>query len=65
LLTTKALGVSEKSYGRMKKDHYLTLCKHLPICDPSLGELEVGNASRKAPDVHLLLRFSLIEVIMV
>jgi hypothetical protein len=22
---------------QMRKDHYLAFCKHLPVCDPSLG----------------------------
>jgi hypothetical protein len=27
----------EKTIDEVKKDHYLAFCKHLPICDPSLG----------------------------
>jgi hypothetical protein len=29
--------VDGKSYGAVRKDDYLALCKHLPICDLSLG----------------------------
>jgi hypothetical protein len=27
----------ERTMEHMKKDHYSTFCKHLSICDPSLG----------------------------
>jgi len=27
----------ERTMEHVGKDHYLAFCKHLPICDPSLG----------------------------
>jgi hypothetical protein len=27
----------ERAMEQVKKDHYSTFCKHLPICDPSRG----------------------------
>jgi hypothetical protein len=29
--------MDHKAMEQVRKDHYLAFCKHLPICDPSLG----------------------------
>jgi hypothetical protein len=59
----------ERAMEQVRKDQYSTLCKHLPICDPSLGvdflrEIQVHYdmnsnpkiVNIKAPNACLFLR---------